>query len=85
MKELNTAFAGTGVTFTSEKPSDGKEYSTVYIGETSSASGKWESLTANYQGLSETIDYGNADKTDKAFVFGDGPCLHKRGDGNGRP
>ncbi len=72
VKELNTAFAGTGVTFTSEKPSDGKEYSTVYIGETSSASGKWESLTANYQGLSETIDYGNADKTDKAFVFGDG-------------
>ncbi len=66
--ELNDTFAGTGIFFTTEV-TENTEYSTIYIGETTSASGEWELLTADFQGLAETIDVGNQIQDDNAFVF----------------
>jgi stress response protein SCP2 len=69
--DLNTTFAGTGVFFTVSAPTN-EEYSTIYVGETTSPlSGEWELLTTNFQGLAETIDAGNLIKNDEAFIFSD--------------
>jgi FG-GAP repeat protein/fibronectin type III domain protein len=67
---LNTTFVGTGVSFTIEVPTD-EEYSTIYVGVTTSQSGEWELMTANFLGLSETIDVGNQINDDDAFIFTD--------------
>ena len=64
--ELNTTFAGSGVSFTVNVPA-GKEYSTIYIGGTGSAFAQYGSAI----GLSETIDAGNKIKNDNAYVLAD--------------
>jgi hypothetical protein len=64
--ELNTAYAGSGVSFTAAAPS-GKEYSTIYVGDAGSAFARY----GNMAGISETIDAGNKIKNDDAFVFSD--------------
>ncbi len=63
--ELNELFAFCGVTFTVEASAEGA-YSTVYVGETTS----FDHL-GSFLGLAESIDVGNADKNDNAFVFSD--------------
>ena len=62
---LQEIFAGSGVIFTTEKPLDGAEYSTVYVGGDDSAFGEFGS----FRGLAEQVDIGNCDKSDEALVF----------------
>src|SRR5262245_15954730 len=59
---LEAAFAGTGITFTTQQPGAG-EYSTIHIGGDSDAFG------GLYWGVAEKIDAGNADHGDIALVF----------------
>ncbi len=61
--ELNAKYSSQNVIFVSEKPSV-SEYSTIYIGKTEAFS-----TYGNFAGLAETIDSGNKNKTDKAFVM----------------
>ena len=61
--ELNAKYASQNVVFVTEKPQN-TEYSTVYIGKTSALE-----QYGNFAGLAETIDIGNQNKTDKAFVM----------------
>ena len=61
--ELNAKYASQNVVFVTEKPQNA-EYSTVYIGKASA----FEQY-GNFSGLAETIDKGNVNKTDKAFVL----------------
>ncbi len=73
--ELNTTYAGSGVTFTVTLPdsslithhSSPVQYSTIYVGSAGSAFAQY----GNFLGLSETIDGGNQIKTDNAYVFSD--------------
>ena len=65
--ELEATFEGTGIKFTTEQPTEGTEYSTVYIGGDDSAFEEY----GDFIGLSETIDIGNRDKADAALVFAD--------------
>ncbi|MCI5779314.1 MAG: autotransporter adhesin family protein [Lentisphaeria bacterium] len=55
---LNAEYAGRGVDFVSERPSAG-EYSTVFVGK---------SREIGFSGLAETIDAGNVNRSDNAFV-----------------
>ncbi|MHB9138486.1 MAG: pre-peptidase C-terminal domain-containing protein, partial [Victivallaceae bacterium] len=64
--ELNTTYAGSGVSFTVAAPAV-KEYSTIYVGGASFAFAR----SGNVSGISETIDVGNKIKNDAAFVFSD--------------
>jgi hypothetical protein len=66
LSDLNTTFAGTGVTFTATAPVN-EEYSTIYVGGNDSAFSEYDS----FRGLAETIDAGNLIKNDEAFVFSD--------------
>ena len=61
--ELNAKYAAQNVIFVTEKPQN-IEYSTIYIGKTSA----FDSY-GNFAGLAETIDKGNQNKSDKAFVM----------------
>ena len=73
--ELNTTYAGSGVTFTVTPPDSSLltlnhspvQYSTVYVGSTGSTLTQY----GNILGLSETIDAGDKIKNDNAFVFSD--------------
>jgi hypothetical protein len=68
LSDLNTTFAGTGVTFTIDVTGlEPETYSTIYVGGNDSAFSEY----GNFQGLSETIDAGNQIKNDEAFVFSD--------------
>ncbi|KPJ90223.1 MAG: hypothetical protein AMJ53_14410, partial [Gammaproteobacteria bacterium SG8_11] len=67
LAELNEDFAGFGVEFTTDSPLDGVDFSTIYIGGDGAAFSEYGSFI----GLSEKVDQGNLDKTDKAFVFAD--------------
>ena len=60
---LNERYASSGVKFVTERPIDG-EYSTVYVGKTDDFD-----QYGNFAGLAETIDKGNANKSDNAFVM----------------
>ena len=60
--ELNDRYSAQNVIFVSEKPQS-SEYSTIYIGKTSSFD-----QYGNFAGLAETIDFENKNKFDKAFV-----------------
>ena len=64
LARLQDAFTGTGVQFVTQQPATGP-YSTVYVGGDDAAFGAW----SRYYGLAEKTDLGNADPTDKAFVF----------------
>ncbi len=61
--ELNAQYADRNVIFVTEKPTTA-EYSTIYVGKTSAFD-----RYGNFAGLAETIDSGNKNKTDKAFVM----------------
>ena len=67
LAELEQTFAATGVGFTTERPTEGVEYSTVYVGGDDSAFSQYGSFIA----LSEKVDIGNRDRSDNAFVFSD--------------
>ncbi len=58
VNELNTQYAGQNVLFVTERPTSG-DYSTVFIGKTSAF---------DYTGLAETVDKGNLNPNDNAFV-----------------
>ena len=64
--QLNAAFVAQHVLFTAD-PAEAKaagEYSTIYVGKTEAFA-----PYGNFAGVAETIDRGNANKTDKAFVL----------------
>ena len=63
LAELNAKYAAQNVIFITEPPTTA-EYSTIYIGKTEAFS-----PYGNFAGLAETIDSGNKNKTDKAFVM----------------
>ncbi|MGD8595108.1 MAG: LEPR-XLL domain-containing protein, partial [Gammaproteobacteria bacterium] len=67
LAELDKDFAGFGVQFTTDSPLDGVDFSTIYIGGDGAAFSEY----GTFIGLSEQVDEGNLDKTDKAFVFAD--------------
>ena len=62
LAELNAKYADQKVVFVTERPA-AAEYSTIFIGKTSAFD-----QYGNFAGLAETIDKGNINKTDKAFV-----------------
>lgn len=64
--QLEETFSGTGVIFTSEQPTDGVEYSTVYVGGDNTP---FEEYGDRFLGIAELIDIGNQSKTDEGFVF----------------
>jgi len=63
VKVLNDDFATQNVIFVTERPED-TEYSTIFVGKTSSFD-----QYGKFAGLAETIDVGNAIKSDNAFVM----------------
>ena len=60
---LNSEFAPFGVTFTATKPESG-DFSTVFVGNTAAFA-----EIGNIRGIAETIDEGNLNKADNAFVL----------------
>ena len=63
VSELNAQYAEYNVVFVTRRPTIAG-YSTIYIGKTSAFD-----EYGNFTGLAETIDKGNLNKTDKAFVM----------------
>ena len=63
LAELNAKYADQKVVFVTERPA-AAEYSTIFIGKTSAFD-----QYGSFAGLAETIDEGNANKTDNAFVM----------------
>ena len=63
VRELNDKYADQNVIFVTERPQNA-EYSTIYIGKTEAFA-----PYGNFTGVAETIDSGNKNKTDKAFVM----------------
>lgn len=63
ISELNKKYASLSVRFVTERPLN-TAYSTIYIGKTSAFN-----AYGNFAGLAETIDEGNKNKSDKAFVM----------------
>ena len=63
LANLQDIFAGSGVTFTAEQPSEGTEYSTIYIGGDDTPFAEY----GDFLGLSEQVDVGNSDRTDSQF------------------
>ena len=61
--ELNTKYAASNVVFATERP-ENAEYSTIYIGKTDAFQ-----PYGNFTGLAETVDTGNKNTTDNAFVM----------------
>ena len=61
--ELNTKYAASNVVFVTERPANA-EYSTIYIGKTDAFN-----TYGNFTGLAETVDTGNKNTTDNAFVM----------------
>jgi len=64
---LEHLFAGSGIIFTTERPSGNQLYSTIYVGGDDSAFADYGS----FLGLAEQVDVGNTDRSDNAFVFSD--------------
>jgi len=67
LESLERFFAGSGIIFTTERPSDNQLYTTIYIGGDDSAFAEYGS----FLGLAEQVDVGNQDSGDDAFVFSD--------------
>ena len=59
---LNSRYALQGVTFVTERPLTG-EYSTIYVGKTSAFD-----PYGTFDGVAESVDEGNLDRADNAFV-----------------
>ena len=66
LAELSAKYASKEIVFTTEKPEDGQEYSTIFIGQTDD----FEEY-GSFAGLAETIDEGNLIKDDNAFILAD--------------
>lgn len=66
LSELTGKYGDSGVVFTTEKPTDTAEYSTVFVGKTDD----FESYGI-HTGLAETNDKGNLIRNDNAFVLAD--------------
>ena len=62
VSQLNERYASKGIQFVTQRP-EGQEYSTIFVGKTNAFD-----QYGNFAGLAETIDKGNINKTDKAFV-----------------
>ena len=60
---LNNLYADQNVIFVTSRP-ENTEYSTIYIGKTSAFD-----EYGSFAGLAETIDHGNENKSDNAFVM----------------
>ncbi len=64
--QLNELFASVDVTFTLDRPNLPGTYSTVYVG----GDGAWaRQYGDDFLGLAETVDLGNQNPADNAFVF----------------
>ena len=59
---LNEKYASKGIQFVTQRPV-GQAYSTIFVGKTNAFD-----QYGTFNGLAETIDENNANKTDKAFV-----------------
>ena len=59
---LNERYASKGLQFVTQRPATA-DYSTIFVGKTTAFD-----QYGTFKGLAETIDEGNANKTDKAFV-----------------
>ena len=66
ISDLNTQLATLSVSFTASEPASGP-YSTVFVGGDSNEFHEF----GIFYGLAESIDVGNQDRTDNAFVFAD--------------
>ena len=66
VKRLNSAFSARGIRFVTNRP-ELDAYSTIHVGKT-------DAFTpfGNFTGLSETVDTGNRNRNDNAFVLFDG-------------
>ncbi len=73
LAELEQTFAGTGIIFTTSRPAEGIEYSTIYIGGDDSVFDEYGS----FLGLAEQVDVGNKNQCDEAFVFSNGLSTKK--------
>ena len=60
---LHSRFAGLNVRFVTERPKD-TDFSTIYIGQTSAFD-----PYGRFAGLAETVDSGNRNRSDNAFVM----------------
>jgi hypothetical protein len=65
---LEEIFAGSGVVFTTGRPSVNQPHSTIYIGGDGSAFSQY----GLFLGLAEQVDVGSKDTWDNAFVFPNG-------------
>ena len=63
VSSLNGMYASSGIRFVTERPNE-QEYSTIYIGKTTSFA-----PYGAFAGVAETIDTGNLNKSDNAFVL----------------
>ena len=72
LTELNAKYAAQNVIFVTERPVSA-EYSTIYIGKTSVFD-----QYGSFAGLAETIDHGNENKSDNAFVMLDSSSSDKQ-------
>ncbi|MCL5282290.1 MAG: right-handed parallel beta-helix repeat-containing protein, partial [Planctomycetes bacterium] len=75
LMRLEEIFAGSGVIFTTSRPSTNQPYSTIYIGGDDSAFAQYGS----FLGLAEQVDVGNADRSDGALVFAAAAALWLHG------
>lgn len=66
--ELNALYDDYNVEFTSTMPTSG-EYSTVHVGGTVADVPAWLNAPASLFGLATSIDYGNQNQSDDAFVL----------------
>jgi hypothetical protein len=73
LEQLNGAFSGLGINFTSSDPGQGGEHSTIYIGAEVAALAD----LGHFYGLAESVDVGNLDRSDIAFVQAD--ALYRQG------
>ena len=62
LAELNARYAAQGVSFVTERP-EGIDYSTIFVGKTNA----FDAYGAPF-GIAETIDHGNQNHSDNAFV-----------------
>ncbi len=72
LRHLEEIFADSGISFTAEQPTQGAEYSTIYVGGSDSAFSQYGS----FLGLAEQVDVSNRDSSDDAFVFSQDIALH---------
>ena len=63
LSQLNEKYSGQNVVFVTERP-ESAGYSTIYIGKTTAFD-----AYGNFAGIAETVDHGNTNPADNAFVM----------------